>query len=317
MHEQIVNLDMPVEKRWQFLSKYKTEIDALLDCYLNDFSGYEHLVEGVENYKNDIIPSGYLEEIKYIASISKFDENRVLIANLYYDILKFYFGCTAFAVQTGETTFHCRNLDWHTENNLLSEHSMVFDFRKDGKTLYKTVGWPGFVGALSGIKPNKFSITLNAVSSKDMPAIAFPISFLIRDVLASADSFLQAKHILESTPIASDCLILLSGTEQDDRVVIERTPTRFASRKSPLNFIVVTNDYKKLENSTTKNELQVTSCGRYDKAVLLLNSGTPKSQEECLNILSDEGVMMLITVQQMVFNNKTGDILLIRKQATF
>jgi acid ceramidase/N-acylethanolamine-hydrolysing acid amidase len=310
--EYIVDLDKPVDERWDFLAGYTEEINALIGCYLRDFDGSEYLFDSIDLYKIDVISSQYLEEIQYVASISEFNENEILIANLYYDVLKFYFGCTAFAVDNGQTTFHCRNLDWHTDENLLSKYSMVFDFRKNGKTLYKTVGWPGFIGALSGIRPNAFSVTLNAVLSKDSPEIAFPISFLIRDVLESCESYKEAKEKLERTPIASDCLILLSGTQAGEKIVIERTPKRVASRESISSFIVVTNDYKKLENGTSTNELQATSCVRHDRTMELLNKAIPESTDQCLEILADKKVMMRITVQQMVFNNKTGEITLIK-----
>ncbi|MBT1689943.1 C45 family autoproteolytic acyltransferase/hydolase [Dawidia soli] len=313
--EHIVDLDLAPRERWQFLSGYMTDMDELLRCYLRDFDGVEpQLLEGMTAYKKNILPAHYLEEIGCVASFSRFSEDQVLLANLYYDILKFYFGCTAFAVDAGETTFHCRNLDWHTENNVLSRHSMIFDFRRDGKTLFKTVGWPGFIGALSGIKPGKFSLTLNAVLSRDKPEIAFPISFLLREVLASAGSYNEARTILEQTPIASDCLLLLSGVGVQERVVIERTPRRAAIRESGERFIAVTNDYKKLENGTDTagNIIQATSCGRYDRALTLLRTAIPKNSNACMNILQDEDVAMQITVQQMVFNNKTGEISLFR-----
>lgn len=165
--EQIINLDLPIEKRWKFLEHFKAEIDELLECYLKDFEEATYLFSSIGDYKTEIIRSDYLDEIKNIASISKFGEDQVLIANLYYDVLKFYFGCTAFAVNNDRTTYHCRNLDWHTDNNLLSKYSMVFNFQKSGKTLFKTIGWPGFIGALSGTKPTKFPLTLNAVLSND------------------------------------------------------------------------------------------------------------------------------------------------------
>ena len=311
--DYIIDLDLAPRERWQFLSAHITEMDELLSCYLRDFEGVESLLlDGMMAYKKNVLPEHYLEEIACVASFSRFSEDQVLLANLYYDILKLYFGCTAFAVNSGETTFHCRNLDWHTENNVLSRHSMIFDFRQDGKTVFKTVGWPGFVGALSGIKPGKFSLTLNAVLSHDTPEVAFPISFLLRDVLASANSYAEARTILEQTPIASDCLLLLSGIGAQDRVVIERTPRRAAIRESDEQFIAVTNDYKTLQNGTVSNILQATSCSRYDRALTLLRGAIPQNNEACMNILQDEDVAMQITVQQMVFNNKTGEISLLR-----
>lgn len=311
--EHIVNLDLPADKRWLFLTDYRDEINELLLCYLSDFEGAGFIFESIGDYKKHIISTEYLEEIEFIASISKFTPDQVLIANLYYDVLKFYFGCTAFASDNAGTIMHSRNLDWHTENNLLSQHSKIFSFQRKGETIFKTVGWTGFIGALSGIKPNSFSLTLNAVLSNDSPEIAVPVSFLLRDILDTSNSFEDAKQKLERTSIASDCLILLSGVKSNEMVVIERTPKRFATRKPENGFIIVTNDYKQLENNITgESVLQSTSCGRFDRTQELLVKKTPTNFDECFDILKDEKVIMGITVQQMVFNNRSGEIKLIK-----
>jgi len=309
--EHIVNLDLPPDQRWTFLCDYKEAINDLLQCYLNDFKGADFIFDNIGLFKKNIVSEEYLQEIEFIASISNFSSNEVLIANLYYDILKFYFGCTAFAISNNHSVLHGRNLDWHTENNLLGKHTRIFDFQREGKTLFKTIGWPGFIGTLSGVSPGKFSLTLNAVLSGDTPEIAAPVSFLLRDVLTSSNTFQDARQKLENTKIASDCLILLSGVSADEKIVIERTPNRFATRISETDYIVVTNDYKEIQNTTLGNNiLQVTSCGRYERAETLLKKTTPDNLEGCMKVLRDEGVKMNITVQQMVFDNKTGDIYL-------
>ena len=315
--EHIINLDQPVEQRWEFLANHKEEIDELIACYLSDFEGADFIFESIEGVKEGVVKPEFLEEIKFISTISDFTENEILIANLYYDILKFYFGCSAFAVESNGEIYHARNLDWHTENDLLSKYSAIYRFFQNGKEIYRTVGWYGFIGALSGTKPGKFSLTLNAVLSNDQPEIGTPVSFLIREVLQNCDSFEESKVILESMTIASDCLLLLSGVTKSEMVVIERTPTRFATRKSTENFIAVTNDYKLLKNITSNNEnvLQETSCGRFDRVCELLRKQTINSEEECLDILSDEKVKMGITVQQMVFHNNNGSLLLRKTDA--
>ncbi|MEM6770558.1 MAG: C45 family autoproteolytic acyltransferase/hydrolase [Bacteroidota bacterium] len=311
--EHIINLDLPPEQRWEFLKNYQQEVNDLLACYLSDFGDYQYLFEGVNAFKESIIPEEYLREIAFIASISNFSEEEVLIANLYYDVLKFYLGCTAFACESNGSVLHARNLDWWTKNNLLSRHSRIFNFQKKGETVFKSVGWIGFTGVLSGVKPQSFSITLNAVLSNDSPEFAMPVTFLLREVLTLADSFSEAKTKLETTTIASDCLLLLSGTTTKELVVIERTPKRFATRTALGNSIAVTNDYKSLENKQTGgNLLQTTSCGRYDQTCKLLVTSPPDSAAACLKILKDDEVMMGITVQQMVFNNATGAIKLIK-----
>lgn len=309
----IVNLDLPAGQRWEFLTNYKVEVNALLRCYLNDFEGAHFIFDHIGMYRDMVISTEYQQEINFIASISDFTPDQVLIANLYYDLLKFYLGCSAFAVKSGETMLHARNLDWWTDNNILSEHSCIFDFQRNGKTVFKTVGWFGFIGALSGTKPGKFSITLNAVSNNDSAEITLPVTFLLRDVLDRAGSYGDAKKQLAETTIASDCLLLLSGIEAGEMVVIERTPQRSAVRKSTEPHILVTNDYKRLENDLIgESVLQKTSCGRYDRVEELLSKETPRNSDECIQILKDKDVMMGITVQQMVFDNSTGDIVLVK-----
>ena len=271
--ELVINLDLPPSERWSFLIDYKKEIDALLACYLSDFKDADLLFESIAAVKNEIVAQEYLEEIESIASVSDFDSDQVLVANLYYDILKFYLGCTAFAVDTPNGVLHARNLDWWTENNILSDHSRIFDFQRNGVTVFKTVGWFGFIGALSGMKPGLFSVTLNAVSSDDAPEIGMPVSFLIRDVLDKCQSFETAKSILQDTAISSDCLLLLVGTQSNEKVVIERSPSRSATRESRMPYIVVANDYRRLENSWKEESLlSQTSCGRYDRACELLET---------------------------------------------
>lgn len=314
MEQYIVNLDLPPEERWNFLIKIKNEVNELIHSYLQDFAGADVILSGIDVYKESIISETYLQEIEGIAAICDFSASEILTANLYYDLLKFYFGCTAFAVYDSGTMRQARNLDWHTDNNILSTYSKIFNFQRRGKTIFKTVGWPGFIGALSGVRPGAFALTLNAVSSQDDPQIATPISFLLRDVLENCHSFQKAQTILAQTAIISDCLILLSGTQKEEKVVLERTPTRCAIRTSEEDHIIVTNDYKLLTNEVISegNILRDTSCGRYNTTQELLREQRPSDAIACLDILKNENVMMGITVQQMVFETKTGAITLIK-----
>ncbi|MFK7971403.1 MAG: C45 family autoproteolytic acyltransferase/hydrolase [Bacteroidia bacterium] len=312
----IVNLDLPPEDRWHFLRDYITEMEELLSYYLEDLRQFFDAFISAEDfamYSEVFIKESYKKEIASIASMSSFSTEDILLANLYYDALKMYLGCTAFAVVNEHQALHARNLDWFTINNLLSKHSIVLDFQKNNQTLYKTVGWPGFVGTLSGTRPGAFSVTLNAVTSQDKAEIAAPISFVLRDILEDCDSFDKAKTILCNTTIPCDCLLLLSGVRPEEKVVIERTPKRFALRETDAPYITVTNDYKQLENeSVSDNVLHSTSCGRFDRAMDHLGKGLPQTAEACLAILKDPNIQMEITVQQMVFNTLTGEVLAVK-----
>lgn len=311
MERVIINLDETPSKRWGVLEKYKEEINSLFKYYLEDLSNAGMFETYIDLYKESVIEKSYKEEIKAIEKICDFSENEILITNLYYDALKFVFGCTAFCVTNSKNRLHARNLDWWTENNILGKYTKIFDFKKKGLLKYSLISWPGFIGALSGVKKGAFSITLNAVLSNESPQFAIPITFLIRDVFEKAKTFTEAVKILSETTIASDCLLMVVGVHENENVVIERTPTTFAIRNAVDNSLIVTNEYLSLtENKLTGDTLQTTASGRHLRTKALIDDKTPEVVKDYFNILSDKSVKMDITVQQMLLNPKNGGIYL-------
>lgn len=315
MERITINLNAKPSERWHWLKDYKQEIDSLFKYYLEDLSSAGIFQDYIETYKTLFINKQYQQEIKSVSGYSDFSENEVFITNLYYDALKFVFGCTSFCITNQKEKFHARNLDWWSENNMLGKFTKIFDFKKDNETQYSLVSWPGFIGALSGVKPRLFSITLNAVLSNESPQFAIPITFLIRDVLEKAKTFDEAVIILSETTIASDCLLMVVGVNKDENVVIERTPTTFSLRKAAGNSLIVTNEYLSLtENKQTNDTLQLTASGRHQRVNEMIKHKTPESIQDHFDILSDLNVKMDITVQQMIFNPKNGGIHLKTKQ---
>lgn len=109
-------------------------------------------------------------------------------------------------------------------------------------------------------------------------------------------------------PIPCDCLLLVSGTQRGEMVVLERTPTQCAMRRGDGGALLVTNDFLSLRSGFERpgNELLATSCGRYDRLARLLADERPQDPAHCLRLLSDAEVRMSITVQQMVFEAASG-----------
>ncbi|MGH1336513.1 MAG: C45 family autoproteolytic acyltransferase/hydrolase [Aureispira sp.] len=303
-----INLDLPPQERWHFAAQYTQEINEIIACYWVDIEDYLELIEVyLEDYKTVFISKDFWEEIKGLAKYCAYTADQILIANLYYDIVKFAFACTAFAVEVNGHIYHARNLDWWTENDVLKTHTKIFKFTRAGKTIFQSVGWIGFVGVLSGMKPNAFSVTLNAIVSDEVPNMGKPIAFLLREVLEGTYTFQQAKTILEETTLIGDCLLLLAGVKREELCVIERTPTQKVTRTTQETFILVTNDYKGMvQDSKNQSALKETSCGRYEQTKFLLEQRTPSGAKACFDVLSDKDVKMTITVQQMVFNTSLG-----------
>jgi acid ceramidase len=312
-----IDLNAPPERRWEGLEPWRAVARELLAFYVRDIGGLESFAPMLFEYRDAFVDAEYIAEMRGVARVLDAPEAEVVLANLYYDAIKIVLGagigCTAFAVDTAAGPLHARNLDWTTANGRLASETLIVNFRRRGEApLYRTVGWPGFIGCLSGVAPGRFAVTLNAVLSDDAPELAPPISFLLRRVLETAESFAAAVALLRDTPVASDSLLLVTGVGSEEMAVVERAPTRSAVRGPKAGTVLVTNDYRALSASHGKAAMQgalaQTSCGRYDRAEKLVREERPRDAEACLKVLRDPGVRMGITVQHLVLSAADGTI---------
>jgi hypothetical protein len=305
-----IDLSLPPARRWQPFTAFLSQARALLDLYRHDLESVEPLQEHLLRYREAYLPAEYAAELSAVAELLGVSEGAVWVGNLYYDLLKVVLGCTAFAVDTERGPLHARNLDWWTEKGLLASTTLVANVRGAAAGPFQLVSWPGFTSALSGVAPGRFAITLNAVLSDDPPAFTLPITYLIRSVFETAASFDEAVERLASTEIASDGLLLVTGTQPGEMVVIERAPSRAAFRYPANGFLAVTNDYLALPTKLTavgaEQVLRRTSCSRFDRASLLLGQQLPGDAAACFDILTDSAVRMEITVQHMVMSAAQG-----------
>ncbi|MEM1118663.1 MAG: carcinine hydrolase/isopenicillin-N N-acyltransferase family protein, partial [Bacteroidota bacterium] len=192
-----VDLGAPASERWTLPPRLAEQAQALTQAYTAELGGVDAFGELLTAYASEHVRADHLEEVESIAAQTDQPVEEVLLGNLYYDAVKLVLGCTAFAVDTPDGPLHARNLDWWTENDALSNFTLVTDFVKGGELSFRTVGWPGFVGALSGVAPGRFAVTLNAVLSGEPSAAEASISFLIRSVLEEARTFTEAVERLE------------------------------------------------------------------------------------------------------------------------
>ncbi|NOQ74429.1 MAG: hypothetical protein GQ574_20635 [Crocinitomix sp.] len=309
MKELIIDLSKPPDLRWSELHNYREGFNALLNFFSGEILELvpKEYIAMIDMYAQSYMPTEHYSEIVSISEQMEMPLTNVLVGNLYYDALKIVLGCSAFAIANNGNPVHGRNLDWHSNNNDLSAHSLVTRYI-NGENEYITIGWPGFTGCLSGMAIGKFSISLNSVWSNDPFTTAEPIVYLIRKTLEQAVSFSQAVEWLKNTPIASDCLLLVCGTTANEMVVVERTPTKGEIRTVQNGKILVTNDYKLIKSSYSMQvgQLADTSCGRYNRMDELIEDNATLKPKNVHDILSDTSVRMGITMQQMYFNPKKG-----------
>ena len=308
-----VDLRRAPAERWNLSDAQCRQARELMATYSKDLGLQPHLSDMLASAAEGFVRPDHWHEMKAVAQALNVPMSVVVVGNLYYDLAKITLsqlvGCTAFAFETGKGTLHARNLDWWSDNAALARYTTVNRFVGGPAGEFTTIGWPGFIGALSGVAVGRFAVTLNAVLSLEPPQLAAPEVFLLRTVLEEAPSFNAALKILSDAPIPCDCLLLLSGTRPGELALIERTPTRHAVRWAVDGFVAVTNGYRQLTTggSMAPSALLSTSCARLDRIEALVQRSRPLTPQDCLAYLSDSEVQMQMTVQQMVFCASTGE----------
>ncbi|MPZ39341.1 MAG: hypothetical protein GEU95_15035 [Rhizobiales bacterium] len=158
----------------------------------------------------------------------------------------YQWGCTTLACEQAGAPWLARTLDWpfpglgrYLEIARMQGPAGVFD----------NVGWPGYAGALTASAPGRFAaainqaplrrrthhpwlrpldIALNALGTWNIRHI--PPDHLLRNVFETCPNYSEAKHRLETTPIARPAIYSLVGCESGERCVIERTEEGFVTR---------------------------------------------------------------------------------------
>ena len=175
-----VDLDAPAGERWsKIVEPRKAAIEDLINTFTDMImkkNGTAHklvelLLDGAAIAEMKRMPPAFREEIEGIALSTGIGVGSLWVLNMMYEITG---ACTSFILQdSNDQIWHGRNLDFglfmgtDPDNHtwLLTEKLravlMNVEFVRDGKPLYNATTYAGFVGLLSGSRPDAFSITVN------------------------------------------------------------------------------------------------------------------------------------------------------------
>ena len=186
--------------------------------------------------------SPYVSEIEAIAGVLGF--SGVWLLNGSYQ-----WGCTTRALDQGDAAWLLRTLDWPFPG--LGRHLEIA--RMSGAVGdFVSVTWPGYVGVLTGMAPGRFAAAMNQGPLQrrthhpwlrvfDIAANAvrtwqtvrhMPPDQLLRFVLEQCRDFGEARHQLETVPIARPAIFTLAGCAKGECCVIERTEADFDTRST-------------------------------------------------------------------------------------
>jgi predicted choloylglycine hydrolase len=241
-----------------------------------------------------------------------------MLANLTYDLVLATMGCSTVALATPSGPVLARNMDFFPED-ILAQTSALVRMHRGGELVLANAGWPGSVGVVTGMSGRGFAVALNAVSGPEgSRKTGYPVLLYLRKVLDEAFNFAQAVEMLSKQTLASPCLLTLVGTRNDERIVLERTPTKCATRRPDGDAaLVTTNDYRlikdrvKDETPTIEGILYDTTCHRFDNLTRFFadhEAGEEIADEKLLMHLTDPGVIQEITAQHVIMRPKQKQI---------
>jgi hypothetical protein len=243
------------------------------------------------------------------------DPRELILANVSYDLFAASLGCSAAALATAEGPVLARNMDWWPEE-ALARASVVLTHARGGRTVFANAGWPGSVGAVTGLSAAGFAVSLNAASGLEPPDPAgYPVLLHLRRTLEDAGGFAEAVEMLSRERLAASGLFTVVGRENAERAVVERSPTRSAVRRpvgdEPL---ICTNDYRRLgvpaaTDADDARGLFRSACWRFDALLggcRTLDPRRPATDAELLRLLAGPPVAQQITAQHVILRPRSG-----------
>jgi len=198
------------------------------------------LLDGVARRWLTRSQSPYVQEIKAIAIALGFP-------GIWFLNGSYQWSCTALARDEAIAPWLARTLDWPFPG--LGRYVEIARMRGAAGEFF-SVTWPGYVGVLTGLAPGRFGASINQgplrrrthwrllrpfdFAANGLATLlwqrSIPPDQLLRFVFEEAGDYVEAKRMLELTPISRPVIFTLVGCQNGERCVIERTEDGFKTR---------------------------------------------------------------------------------------
>jgi isopenicillin-N N-acyltransferase-like protein len=167
-------------------------------------------------------------------------------------------GCTTFESSGDETVSDPSSKDW---NEATAGHTFLaraFDFeagdvfdkdkvvslvREPGKIPFLSVGWPGFIGVVSGMNREGVALVVHGGRAGTPRAEGTPVVYSLREALASARTTEEAVAILSSQEVMVSHIVIVSDAH-GDHAVVERAPGAPAFVRRSRGKLATTNHFE-------------------------------------------------------------------------
>jgi len=249
--EYTIALETDPKLRWVGLVKpMAKEIANLLGTitsYINPLFLKKFLLKCDNNAPAEFLnrfPAPYGDEIQSIASATGIPVCEMILYNIAYELLG---GCTSIIAQDpAGNVIHGRNLDFGlgpyngTEGQWVMTDALrpllsTITFTRNGQPVYKSVHYLGYVGFLTAVKPNAFTITVDTRFDDNYDKYLFDwldnrtdtahfLSFLTRDTMNDETDWNAATRRLTTTTMVGPSYIIIGGINPNEGMVITNAP---------------------------------------------------------------------------------------------
>jgi len=246
----VVDLDKdPVDRWYQVSNDYKEQIKDLVQAakdFVTAFLG-DQIIPIIDKYLGELdnkFPQPYADELRGISNVTGVPLGEVVLYNIFYEVFTV---CTSIVAQDEQDKlYHARNLDfglflgWNAETHdwtvteRLRKTIVNVEWKKGGKTLFKSVNFAGFVGVYNGVKPQRFTITANERFDIDGGYVGILkwllgdnsmswMTLLVREVMENLDSYDEAVSKLSNTPLMAPVYYIVGGNSSGQGSIIVRS----------------------------------------------------------------------------------------------
>ncbi len=237
------------------------------------------------------------EEIGALADASQLDPGEIMLCQCFLD-LSAVAACSTITLSPDAAPDHIarfgRNLDFPSLG-IADRYTTLFIYHPSGGIQFAVVGWPGMIGAVSGMNELGLTIASMEVPRDSRPPSAMPYSLLYRTILERCRTVDDAINLLQSTPRQSaNNLMLMDAAGR--RAVAEITPEKVTVRWGADGTALLSTNHQRGQDQDAPG-----LCPRYDS----LHAAAAK-QWGAIGLVSLESMLADVrqpglTMQSMVF----------------
>ena len=232
----VVDLEAPAKERWQHvISDFADQLPSVVSM-AEDILGDGIVASLASSIFAAAAKLGRVhlgDELKGIAKASGVPLGRVVLLQIAYEA---FAACTSIIVDGPEGhPLHIRTMDWEMPE--LQPLTIEVDFMRRGQVVCRATTWAGYVGVLTGLRCNGFSVSVNYRRSKlgDENGVAgvlqnikrgvaghWPVSFLVREVLETETTFCGAVDALRMSELMAPVYLTIAGCNAGEGCVLAR-----------------------------------------------------------------------------------------------